>query len=61
MSGKQNAKFLVPKKNVKYVWETKCKICYYKKGSVEQKEEFLMPKKLTGLKKNWEEKCKIPK
>jgi hypothetical protein len=51
MSGKQNAKFLVPKKNVKYVWKTKCKICYYKKGSVEQKEEFLMPKKLTGLKK----------
>jgi hypothetical protein len=61
MSGKQNAKFLVPKKNVKYVWKTKCKICYYKKGSVEQKEEFLMPKKANRTKKNWEEKCKIPK
>jgi flagellar biosynthesis GTPase FlhF len=37
------------------------KICYYKKDFVEQKEEFLMPKKLTVLKKNWEQKCKIPK
>jgi hypothetical protein len=27
------------------------KICYYKKDFVEQKEEFLMPKKLTVLKK----------
>jgi hypothetical protein len=53
--------FLFQKKKVKYVWKTKCKICYYKKGSVEQKEEFLMPKKANRTKKNWEEKCKIPK
>jgi hypothetical protein len=39
------------KKKCKIRLGNKCKICYYKKGSVEQKEEFLMPQKLTGLKK----------
>jgi hypothetical protein len=61
MSGKQNAKFLVPKKKCKIRLENKMQNLLLQKRFCRAKREFLMPKKLTGLKKNWEEKCKIPK
>jgi hypothetical protein len=61
MSGKQNAKFLVPKKKCKIRLGNKMQNLLLQKRFCRAKRRISNATKANRTKKNWEEKCKIPK